>query len=67
MILPYFDYCSMVWENCGNCALQRLQKMPNRAARLITGKSYEVRSSEILRDIYTEEYVIGHTNKILHE
>ena len=51
VILPYFDYCSMVWENCGNCALQRLQKMQNRAARVITEKSYEVRSSEILREL----------------
>ena len=51
VILPYFDYCSMVWENCGNCLLQRLQKMQNRAARVITGKTYEVRSSEILREL----------------
>jgi hypothetical protein len=41
----------MVWENCGNCLLQRLQKMQNRAASVVIGKSYEVRSSEILREL----------------
>ena len=40
-----------VWDNGGNCLLQRLQKIQNRAARVITGKSYEVRSSEILREL----------------
>ena len=50
-ILPHFDYCSLVWDTCSNNLLGKLQKMQNRAARVITGKSYEVRSDDILREL----------------
>ena len=32
-------------------SLEKLQKMQNRAARVITGRSYEVRSETILQDL----------------
>ena len=51
IILPHFDYCSLVWDNCYNYSLEKLQKLQNRAARVITGKSYEVRSNDIPRDL----------------
>ena len=51
IILPHFDYCSLVWDTCSNYLLEKLQKMQNRAARVITGKSYEVRSDDILREL----------------
>ncbi len=38
LILPYFDYCSMIWDNAANYNLQKLQKMQNRAARIVTGQ-----------------------------
>ena len=47
LIMPHFDYCSLVWDNCSKYILEKLQKLQNRAARVITGKSYETRSSEI--------------------
>jgi hypothetical protein len=37
IVLPYFDYCSLVWENCSVYLQDKLQKMQNRAARVITG------------------------------
>ena len=30
LILPYFDYCNMLWENTVNYNPQRIQKMQNR-------------------------------------
>ena len=42
IVLPYFDYCTPLWDNCGNTLKNRLQKFQNRAARIITGKSYDV-------------------------
>ena len=53
IILPHFDYCSLVWDIAiGNAYwLERLQKLQNRAARVITGKSYDVRSRDILKEI----------------
>lgn len=51
LILPYLDYCCLVWDSASNYLLDKLQKMQNRAARIITGSSYEVRSSELLNDL----------------
>jgi hypothetical protein len=51
LIKPHFDYCNLVWDNCSKYLLEKLQKLQNRAARVITGKSYEIRSSEILKNL----------------
>ena len=48
---PYFDYCSLVWDNCSDYLLDDLQKIQNKSARIITGKSYEVRSIDLLNDL----------------
>ena len=37
LILPQFDYCSLVWSNCSETLKLNLQKLQNRAARVITG------------------------------
>lgn len=44
LIQPYFDYCSSVWGSIGVCHSERLQKLQNRAARLITLFDLNVRS-----------------------
>ena len=51
IILPHFDYCSLVWDIENAYSLEKLQKMQNRAARVITGKSYDVRSKDILQEL----------------
>jgi hypothetical protein len=50
IVQPYFDYCSPLWDNCGIGLKDRLQKYQNRAARVITGATYDIRSSELLGD-----------------
>ena len=37
IVLSHFDYCSLVWDNCSDYLLNKLQKLQNRAARVITG------------------------------
>ena len=37
LVLPHLDYCSLVWDNCANDLKTRLQKLQNKAARVITG------------------------------
>jgi hypothetical protein len=37
IILSHFDYCSLVWDECEDYLLKKLQKLQNRAARVITG------------------------------
>ena len=51
LVQPYFDYCSSVWGSIGVCQSERLQKLQNRAARLITFSDLNVRSSILLGDL----------------
>ena len=51
LVLPHFDYCSTIWGNCGVVLRNKLQKLQNRAARIITRSGYEVRSTEILSSL----------------
>ena len=51
LILPYFDYCNMVWENTTKYNLQKIQKMQNRAARILTGSSYDVPTTDLMRQL----------------
>ena len=51
IIQPYFDYCSPLWDNCGIGLKDKLQKFQNRAARVITGATYDIRSSDILENL----------------
>jgi hypothetical protein len=48
---PYFDYCSPLWDNCGIGLKDRLQRYQNLAARVITGATYDIRSSESLDNL----------------
>ena len=50
-VTPHFDYCSMVWGNCGTVLKNKLQKLQNRAARIITRSGYEISSNEILSNL----------------
>ena len=51
LIQPNFDYCSSVWGRIGVCQSERLQKLQNRAARLITFSDLNLRSSTLLGDL----------------
>ena len=35
--MPYLDYCSIVWDGIGSELSKKLQRLQNRAARVITG------------------------------
>ena len=51
IVLSHFDYCSLVWDECADYLLKKLQKLQNRAARVITGSSYEISSENILSEL----------------
>jgi hypothetical protein len=51
LIQPHFDYCSVIWDNLAKDIGQKIQRMQNRAARIITGFDYYTRSFEILRSL----------------
>ena len=39
LVHPHFDYCCIVWGNCGKTLSEKLQKLQNRAARILTSSS----------------------------
>ncbi len=41
----------MVWDNAANYNLQKLQKMQNRAARILTGNNYDIPSKDLLHQL----------------
>ena len=45
VIFPHLDYCSAMWGCIGNGVSQKLEKLQNRAARIITGSGWDVRSA----------------------
>ena len=38
---PYFDYCCVVWGNCNKSLATKLQKLQNRATRILTFTPYD--------------------------
>ena len=48
LILPHFDYCSPVWDCMSGYLSDKLQKLQNRAARVITQSPFETSSNLLL-------------------
>ena len=59
LVMPYFNYRGAVWGNSYMGLADKLQKMQNRAARILTFSNYDVRSSVLLDELGWErlEYV----------
>ena len=51
IVLSHFDYCSLVWDNCCEYLTGKLQKLQNRAVRIITGRTYDVNSDDVLKEL----------------
>ena len=51
LIQPHFDYCNLVWGNCGKTLSDRLQKLQNRAARMLTSSSYDTDAKGLIRQL----------------
>ena len=49
LILPLFDYCDIAWSNLLQQDIDRLQRLQNRSARIITRCS---RSSEAIEQLH---------------
>ena len=49
IVRPYFDYCCEVWDVFGETESKRLQKLQNRAARIILNMSNDIDHSVALQ------------------
>ena len=45
-VIPHFYYCSTVWYDDIKNKLTKMSKLQKKAARIITGDSYDIRSNE---------------------
>ena len=48
IVEPYFGYCSIVWDDISDRLTDKLQKLQNRVARIITGANYLTPTTELL-------------------
>ena len=64
VIKPLFDYCDVVWGNLNKNLTARLQKLQNRAARIITRKGYNIRSADNRKELRWDKvfFLIRSTN-----
>ena len=52
IIEPYFNYCCLVWDNLDQYLADKLQKLQNRAARIITGAPYRsIHTCDMFNDL----------------
>ena len=49
LIQPHFDYCNIVWGNCGITLQNKLQKLENRAASVLTYSNYDVDAGHLFK------------------
>ena len=58
LILPYFDYCSPIWDCLSGYLSDKLQKLQNRAARVITKLPFDTNSNHLLTTLNWERLSI---------
>ena len=51
LIEPHFDYCSVVWDGFSRQLSEKLQKLQNGAARVVTKSSYDTNSGYLLNSL----------------
>ena len=51
IVSSHFDYCDVVWGNCGVTLQEKLQKLQNRSARIIRNVDWSVPSSVNLKEL----------------
>ena len=48
---PYFSFCSSVWGCCGETKIKPLQRLQNRAARIVANKPYDYSATSMLKEL----------------
>ena len=48
IVQSHFDYCSVVWGSCGKSLRDKLQRLQNRAARVLTNSNSDAGASKLL-------------------
>ena len=67
IVEPHFRYCCSVWGCCGSMEIHQLQKLQNRAARVITNSSFDAPSRPLIQELgwTTIEELINYETKTM--
>ena len=52
LVKPQFDYCSLVWDCCSTSLTDKLQKLQNRAARILLSAPYDSSATDLFRRLH---------------
>ena len=63
LIEPQFDCCSVVWDGLSQQLSEKLKKLQNRAARVITKSSYNTNSSYLLNSLSWDNLFVRRTKQ----
>ena len=58
LVQPYFEYCSPLWETCGKLLKGKLRRFQSRAARVLTGASYDIRSADLIDSLHGKHLMV---------
>ena len=48
IVEPHLNYCCSVWDSCGTTRLNKLQKVQNRAARIVTNSDFHTSAAPLI-------------------
>ena len=52
LVEPYLRYCNIIWGQCGNTVIEKVQRLQHKAARIISGTSFEeTNHDDLLREL----------------
>ena len=70
LVEPHFRYCCPVWGAAGITALRKLQKLQNRAARIVTNSPYDAHSQPLIQKLgwpTIQELIESETGKVVYK
>ena len=65
LIEPHFDYCSSVWYGISDTLSKKLQKLQNRAARVITKSTYDTSVKPLLNSLNWDDLATRRKKQLL--
>ena len=70
IVEPHLNYCFSVWGSSGITRIESLQQLKNRAARIVTGSSYDAPSEPLRKDLgwlSVKEMIVKETSTMMYE
>ena len=70
IVEPHFNYCCSVWDCSGIMRIESLQKLQNRAARIVTGSSYDAPSVPLRKELgwlSVKEMIVKETSTMMYK